>query len=127
MCRMNSVYNTFNDFSTSFRNFLLSYCPYLSKTCLNILPEVLTSMASSLSSNTHDIALGCKGPKFDFIQPTRSIDVFVVSLITLTMILIKSTTPLLNMSSLSLNVNTPMGAFTLSSIICSSQKTSLLS
>ena len=26
-------------------------------------------MASSLSSNTHDIALGCKGPKFDFIQP----------------------------------------------------------
>ncbi len=69
MCRMNSVYNTFDDFSTSFRNFLLSYCPHLSKTCLNILPEVLTSMASSLSSNTHDIALGCKGPKFDFIQP----------------------------------------------------------
>lgn len=127
MCRMNSVYNTFDDFSTSFRNFLLSYCPHLSKTCLNILPEVLTSMASSLSSNTHDMLLVVKALSSISFNLTRSIDVFVVSLITLTMILIKSTTPLLNMSSPSLNVNTPMAAFTLSSIICSNPKTSLLS
>lgn len=69
MCRMNLYYNTFEDYSTNFRNFLIFSCPFLSKPCLNIMPEVLTSMASSLSSNTFDIALGCKGLKFDFIQP----------------------------------------------------------
>lgn len=66
---MNLVYNTFIDYSTNFKNFLHSSCPFLSKPCLNIMPEVLTSMATSLSSNTFDIALSCKGPKFDFIQP----------------------------------------------------------
>ncbi len=127
MCRMNSVYNTFDDFSTSFRNFLLSYCPHLSKTCLNILPEVLTSMASSLSSNTHDIALGCKGPKFDFIQPDsvdRRIRRFFNN---------SNYDPYKIYDSFIKHVISKFkckhsdGAFTLSSIICSSQKTSLLS
>ncbi len=53
MCRMNSFYNTFDDFSTSFRNFLLSSCPFLSKLCLNIFPEVLTSMASIYKNPIH--------------------------------------------------------------------------
>lgn len=66
---MSKVYNDFNFIANNFRNFLSFSCPFLSKSCLNIFPEILSSMASSLSSNTHDIALSCKGAKFDFIQP----------------------------------------------------------
>lgn len=65
---MSKVYNDFNFIANNFRNFISSSCPSLSKPCLNIMPEVLTAMTSSLSSNTSKIALSCKGSKFDFIQ-----------------------------------------------------------
>lgn len=70
---MNLVYNTFDDFAIAFSSFLSFSCPFLSKPCLNIFPEVLTSMISSSSCHTKDISLACKGSKFDFIQP-ESVD-----------------------------------------------------
>lgn len=66
---MSKLYNDFNFIANNFYQVLSSLCPFLSKPCLNIMPEVLTAMSSSLSSNTSDISLHCKGQKFDFIQP----------------------------------------------------------
>lgn len=66
---MSKLYNDFSFISNSFRSFLSSSCSFLPKTCLNIMPDVLASMVSSLSSSTSQIALHCKGDKFDFIQP----------------------------------------------------------
>lgn len=68
MCRMYKVYNTFDDYSNGFRNFLKLNCPFVSKTLLNIMPEVLTSMINSTSCITKNISLNCKGKKFDFIH-----------------------------------------------------------
>lgn len=65
---MNKVYNTYQDISNSFRTFLSNICPFLPKTALNIMPEVLTSMLDSTSCITKNIALSCKGNKFDSIQ-----------------------------------------------------------
>lgn len=65
---MIKLYNTYEDISNNFRNYLSNTCPFLPKTALNIMPEVLTSMISSTSCVTKNIALSCKGDKFDFIQ-----------------------------------------------------------
>lgn len=64
---MSKLYNNFNSISINFFDFLSNYTN-LSKTALNILPEILTSMISSVSCITKDISLSCRGDKFDFIQ-----------------------------------------------------------
>lgn len=66
---MSKVYNDFKFIANNFREFISLSCPFLSKTCLNIFPDILTSMIFSSSCHTKDISLSCKGPKFDFIQP----------------------------------------------------------
>lgn len=65
---MSKVYNTFSHFSNSFRFFFSLSCPFLPKTALNIFPEIISSMISSSSCHSKNIALSCKGDKFDFIQ-----------------------------------------------------------
>lgn len=66
---MSKVYNDFYFIANSFSSFLQNSSPFLPKTCLNILPDILTAMLSSSSCVTKNISLHCKGPKFDFIQP----------------------------------------------------------
>lgn len=66
---MSKLYYTFDDISISFSNFLRSSCPFLHKTCLNIMPDVISSMILSSSCITKNISLSCKGSKFDFINP----------------------------------------------------------
>ncbi len=68
MCRMSKLYNTHEDLANDFRDFLKVSCPFLSKPCLNIFPDILTSMIHSTSCITKNIALSCKGSKFDFLQ-----------------------------------------------------------
>ena len=65
---MNKLYNTFEDISTNFSDVLHSLCPFLPKTALNILPDILTSMISSTSCVTKNIASSLKGLKFDYIH-----------------------------------------------------------
>lgn len=69
MCCMSKFYNTFSECSSGFMDFLHSYCPFLSKPLLNIMPDVLSSMILSSSCITKNIASNCKGRKFDFIHP----------------------------------------------------------
>lgn len=65
---MSKVYNTFSDSAIAFSLFFANTCPFLPKTALNIFPDIITSMLSSSSCHSKNIALSCKGDKFDFIQ-----------------------------------------------------------
>lgn len=65
---MTKLYNTYYDIANNFHSFLQYTCPFLSKTALNIFPFIITSMISSTSCVTKNIALAFKGTDFDFIQ-----------------------------------------------------------
>lgn len=65
---MSKLYNTFDDISNNFRLFLSSTCKSISKTALNIMPEILTAITDSTSCITKNLVSSCKGSKFDSIQ-----------------------------------------------------------
>ena len=70
---MSKLYNTNDDISINFFNFLSNTCPFLPKTALNIMPDILSAMSLSTSCITKNIVSSCKGSKFDSVQ-TDSVD-----------------------------------------------------
>ena len=65
---MSKLYNTQQDFASSFNKFLKDYVPFLRKTQLNILPHIIWGMINAESAVASDIAKHLKGFDFDNVQ-----------------------------------------------------------
>ena len=65
---MNKLYNTQQDFASSFNKIIKNIFPFIRKTQLNILPHIIWGMINAESTVASDIAKHLKGFGFDNVQ-----------------------------------------------------------